>query len=40
MCKLAWGEPEDINVSSHASEQWVYSNSYLYFENNKLVAFN
>lgn len=41
MCVEAWGYPYDKNISigswgSH--EQWVYGNSYLYFEGNKLTA--
>uniref|UniRef100_UPI00404B60C4 hypothetical protein n=1 Tax=Gelidibacter sp. TaxID=2018083 RepID=UPI00404B60C4 len=40
MCKLSWGEPVDINTSSHSPEQWVYNGDYLYFEGDKLVAFN
>lgn len=36
MCRLSWGEPQDINktiTSSKISEQWVYPDSYLYFYN-------
>jgi len=43
MCKLSWGEPKDINetiTSGRKSEQWVYSDNYLYFENGKLTAIN
>jgi hypothetical protein len=39
MCLLSWGEPETINetiTASGKSEQWVYSENYLYFENGKL----
>ena len=41
MCKMSWGSPEKINRTTTAgksSEQWVYSNNYLYFENGVLVA--
>ena len=40
MCELSWGKPKDINISSHSPEQWVYEDSYLYFKDGKLVAFN
>jgi hypothetical protein len=36
MCRLSWGEPKDINetiTTSSKTEQWVYSDNYLYFEN-------
>jgi hypothetical protein len=36
MCKLSWGEPNDINStisSGRNSEQWVYDENYLYFDN-------
>ena len=39
MVIFAWGEPNDINVSSY-SEQWVYDNNYVYFKNNKVTAWN
>ena len=39
-CILSWGKPSEINKTSYGSDQWVYGNSYLYFENGKLVAFN
>jgi len=41
MCKLSWGEPQKINetiTSKSKSEQWVYSDNYLYFANNKVIA--
>jgi hypothetical protein len=41
MCKLSWGKPKDINkttTSGKTSEQWVYSDSYLYFDNGFLTA--
>ncbi|MCW2119646.1 hypothetical protein [Flavobacterium sp. 7A] len=41
MCKLSWGEPNDINQtisSGRNSEQWVYSDNYLYFVGNKLTT--
>lgn len=40
MCRESWGSPSDINttVGSYGKhEQWVYNNSYLYFENGKLT---
>ncbi|MDD3033098.1 MAG: hypothetical protein PHT25_00755 [Bacteroidales bacterium] len=41
MCKLSWGEPDDINTTITLGkkwEQWVYSDNYLYFENGVLTA--
>ena len=41
MCKLSWGEPNDINQTISAgrnSEQWVYDENYLYFDGNKLTT--
>jgi hypothetical protein len=41
MCKLSWGEPKDINetiTSGKKSEQWVYSDNYLYFDNGILTV--
>lgn len=41
MCRESWGDPYDINTSIGSwgtHEQWVYGNSYLYFEGNKLTA--
>lgn len=36
MCELSWGKPNDINStisSGRKSEQWVYDENYLYFDN-------
>jgi len=41
MCKLSWGTPKSINetiTSGIKSEQWVYSDNYLYFDNGILTA--
>jgi len=43
ICKLSWGERDDVNTTtttgSTVYEQWVYSmGNYLYFENGILVA--
>ncbi len=41
MCEEAWGSPDKINKtigSWGTHEQWVYGNSYLYFEGNKLTT--
>lgn len=41
MCKLSWGEPKEINqtiTSGKKSEQWVYRDNYLYFDNGVLTA--
>lgn len=41
MCKLSWGEPKSINetiTSGKKSEQWVYSDNYLYFDNDIVTA--
>jgi len=41
MCKLSWGEPKNIIetiTSAKNSEQWVYSDNYLYFDNGILTA--
>jgi hypothetical protein len=38
---LIWGQPDKVNQTVNASgirEQWVYSNSYIYFENGKLTT--
>jgi len=40
MVKLSWGKPDKINTSSHGSNQWVYNNRYLYFENSILKSWN
>lgn len=41
MCRESWGQPDNINKtigSWGTHEQWVYGNSYLYFEGNKLTS--
>lgn len=41
MCRLAWGNPEDINsttTSNSSSEQWVYNGKYLYLSDGKLTT--
>jgi len=41
MCRLAWGEPNDINKtisSTQILEQWVYDANYLYFQNGILTT--
>lgn len=41
MCRLSWGEPNDINetiTSGKKSEQWVYEKNYLYFDNGVVTA--
>ena len=41
MCRLSWGEPKSINetiTSSVKSEQWVYDENYLYFDNGVVTA--
>lgn len=41
MCELSWGKPKDINqtiTEGKNSEQWVYSEHYLYFDNGILTA--
>jgi hypothetical protein len=41
MCQMSWGVPEKINetiTSGKKTEQWVYSDNYLYFDNGKLTA--
>lgn len=41
MCRLSWGEPKNINqttTSNKKTEQWVYSDNYLYFDNGILTA--
>lgn len=40
MVKLSWGKPDKINTSSYGSDQWIYNNRYLYFENSKLKSWN
>ncbi len=39
MVKLSWGEPDKINRSSY-TDQWIYGDQYLYFENGKMKSFN
>ncbi len=39
MCELSWGKPKNVNetiTSQDKTEQWVYTDSYLYFENGVL----
>ena len=41
MCELSWGKPKSINetiTSGKKTEQWVYSDNYLYFDNGILTA--
>jgi hypothetical protein len=41
MCELSWGKPKKINetiTSGNKSEQWVYRDNYLYFENDILIT--
>lgn len=41
MCEEAWGHPDEINKMTGSwgtDEQWVYGNSYLYFENGELTT--
>ena len=41
MCELSWGKPKSINetiTSGKKSEQWVYSDNYLYFDNGIVTA--
>lgn len=41
MCRLAWGAPKDVNTTTTAgkqTEQWIYDENYLYFENNVVTA--
>jgi len=41
MCELSWGKPDNINStisSGKKSEQWVYDNNYLYFDNGVLTT--
>jgi hypothetical protein len=40
-CELSWGVPNDINTTTGSwgeHKQWVYDDSYLYFENGKLSS--
>ena len=41
MCQLAWGKPKNINqtiTEGKKTEQWVYSENYLYFDNDILTV--
>jgi hypothetical protein len=41
MARLSWGKPSDINRSVGSwgvHEQWIYGNTYLYFENGILTS--
>jgi len=41
MCTLSWGKPKSINkttTSGKTSDQWVYEDNYLYFDNSILTA--
>ncbi|MDM1345731.1 hypothetical protein [Myroides marinus] len=41
MCEISWGKPKDINrtiTKGNNSEQWVYKDNYLYFDNGVLTA--
>jgi len=41
MCELSWGTPSKINqtiIAGKKTEQWVYSDNYLYFDNGILTA--
>lgn len=41
MCRLSWGNPENINetiTSGEKIEQWIYPENYLYFNNGILTA--
>ena len=41
MCELSWGKPKSIKetiTSGNKSEQWVYSDNYLYFDNGILTT--
>jgi len=41
MCTLAWGDPESVNetiLKGKKTEQWVYPENYLYFDNGILTA--
>lgn len=41
MCRYSWGNPSDINKTTGSygvHEQWVYEDSYLYFENGILTT--
>lgn len=39
--RIAWGKPEHINrtvIPGHTSEQWVYGDTYLYFDDGVLTS--
>jgi hypothetical protein len=41
MCRISWGYPQKINetiTANKKSEQWVYDDNYLYFDNEVLTA--
>lgn len=41
LCSMAWGQPKEINEiinASGKSEQWVYKENYLYFDNDVLTT--
>ena len=41
MCKISWGAPKEINetiLEGKKSEQWVFKDNYLYFDNDILTA--
>ncbi|MDM1377389.1 hypothetical protein, partial [Myroides marinus] len=41
MCEVSWGKPQYINktiTANKSSEQWVYSDNYLYFDKGILTA--
>lgn len=41
MCLESWGKPNSKNrtiLDGKETEQWIYSNSYLYFDNGVLTA--
>jgi hypothetical protein len=41
MCRLSWGEPKSVNETITAgkkTEQWVYTDHYLYFDNEILTV--
>lgn len=41
MCEVSWGKPQYINktiTANNSSEQWVYSDNYLYFDKGILTA--
>lgn len=41
MCELSWGKPKKVNETISAgkkTEQWIYEDNYLYFDNGVLVT--